>query len=146
MPAFSKKSLERLHTCNIDLVTIFNEVIKVFDCTVSEGYRGEKAQNEAFDKGFSKVRYPNGNHNTNPSNAVDVYPYPVNLHPDSQKEKELYIQRMCYFAGWVMGIADNLYKQKRVSHRLKWGSDWDGDNELSDHSFRDYPHFELIKP
>lgn len=146
MSSFSKKSIERLNTCHPDLIVIFNEVIKVFDCTVSEGYRGEKAQNEAYANGFSKVKYPYGNHNTYPSNAVDVYPYPVNLHPESQKEKELYIQRMCYFAGWVMGIADNLFKSGKVSHRLKWGSDWDGDTDLSNHDFRDYPHYEIIIP
>lgn len=144
MPSFSQKSIERLNTCHADLIVIFNEVIKIFDCTVSEGHRGEKAQNEAFDKGYSKLRYPYGNHNASPSLAVDVYPYPVKLHPETQREKDLYIQRMCYFAGWVMDISERLYREGKVYHKLKWGSDWDGDTDLSDHSFLDYPHYELI--
>lgn len=145
MPSFSEKSIQRLNTCHPDLITIFHEVIKIFDCTVSEGHRGEKEQNEAFDKGFSKLRYPNGNHNAYPSNAADVYPYPVDLHPKTKMEKDLYIQRMCYFAGWVMAISDRLYDEGKVSHRLRWGADWDGDTELKDHDFLDYPHYELIK-
>jgi peptidoglycan LD-endopeptidase CwlK len=27
---------------------------------------------------------------------------------------------------------------------IRWGGDWDGDGDLSDHKFNDLPHFELI--
>ena len=28
--------------------------------------------------------------------------------------------------------------------RLRWGGDWDGDNELRDQTFNDLVHFEVI--
>ena len=79
MPKFGTKSIERLNTCHPDLIAVFNEVIKYYDCTVTCGYRGEEDQNKAFDEGRSKARYPKGKHNKNPSIAVDVYPYPIDF-------------------------------------------------------------------
>src|SRR5687768_11435850 len=101
MPKFSQASIDKLATCHPDLRVLFNEVIKHFDCTISDGHRGEAAQNKAFDEGKSKLRWPNGNHNKLPSMAVDVYPYPVNLHPSTDKEAWIYKCRMAYFAGQV---------------------------------------------
>ena len=37
MPKFSARSTERLETCDERLVTIFNEVVKHFECTILEG-------------------------------------------------------------------------------------------------------------
>ena len=51
MPKFSKSSLEKLATCHIDLQTLFNEVIKTFDCIVTEGYRNQEDQEKAFASG-----------------------------------------------------------------------------------------------
>jgi len=50
---------------------------------------------------------------------------------------------MCYFAGYVMTVANIFYKQGTTSYPLRWGGDWNGDTELKDHDFLDYPHFEL---
>ena len=145
MPKFSEKSLKVRGELHPDLQKIFDEVIKTFDCSLVCGYRSEKDQNDAFANGFSKLRFPNGPHNKFPSIAVDAYPYPIkDLNAKSQRERELYKQRMCYFAGWVMAIAAQLIEQRRISHQLRWGSDWDGDTELKDHDFLDYSHFELI--
>ena len=51
MPKFSARSTERLETCDERLVTIFNEVVKHFECTILEGRRSEEDQNEAFRTG-----------------------------------------------------------------------------------------------
>ena len=51
MAKFSKKSLDRLNQCDARLVAIFTEVVKVFDCTVLEGYRSEIEQNRLFEQG-----------------------------------------------------------------------------------------------
>ena len=128
MPKFGKTSKKRLNTCDTSLQDLFNEVVRYFDCSVLIGHRGEKEQNEAFDKGNSQVRWPDGKHNSNPSTAIDIAPYPIDW--DDR-------ERFTYFAGFVMGIAAS----QGIS--LRWGGDWDSDNDLSDNNFDDLVHFEL---
>ena len=128
MPKFGKKSKERLATCNKKLEKIFNEVIKYVDCTVLEGHRSQERQDQLFEEGRTKVKYPNGRHNSSPSNAVDVTPYPVDW-----KDRE----RQTLFAGFVIGIA------RSMGTKLRWGGDWDMDFNVSDNQFDDFPHFEV---
>ena len=128
MARFGKSSKRRLATCHEDLQEIFNEVIKYFDCSVLCGHRGEEDQNKAFESGHSKVKWPKGRHNHNPSIAVDVAPYPIDW--DDR-------ERMTYFAGMVMGI------EKAKGIGLRWGGDWNQNTDLKDNSFDDLPHFEL---
>ena len=77
MPRFGKRSKERLATCDTRLQEVFNEVIKYVDCSILEGHRDKERQNQLHVEGKTKVKYPNGRHNSSPSNAVDVTPYPV---------------------------------------------------------------------
>lgn len=133
MPQFSKASAEKLATCHPDLQLIFNEVIKHFDCTIIEGHRGQAAQDEAFRTGKSKLQWPNGEHNKTPSSAVDVAPC---LNGKIDWNDAGYFK---FFAGFVKGIAC----QKGI--KLRWGGDWDSDNDLKDQNFNDLPHFELGK-
>ena len=128
MPKFGYKSKKRLKTCDEDLVFLFEEVVKYFDCTVLEGHRGKRLQNKYFKEGKSKLQYPDGNHNKIPSFAVDVVPYPIDW-----EDRE----RMTYFAGFVKGIAIML------GIPIRWGGDWNGNNDLKDNNFDDLPHFEL---
>jgi len=128
MPKFGKKSISKLETCHEDLQQVFYQVIKHFDCTVLEGHRGEELQNKYFDDGKSKVKFPKGKHNANPSNAVDIVPWPVDWDDTD---------RMYYFAGFVKGIAAML------DIPLRWGGDWNDNTEVKDTGFKDLPHFEL---
>tara|TARA_R100001530_G_scaffold62281_1_gene44834 strand:+ start:269 stop:664 length:396 start_codon:yes stop_codon:yes gene_type:complete len=128
MPKFGKRSMERLNTCDEDLIALFQEVVKYFDCSVLEGHRGEEKQNKYFNEGKSKLKYPEGRHNKKPSNAVDVVPYPVDWEDREQ---------MSYFAGFVKGVA---YK---MGIPIRWGGDWNNNNDLKDNNFDDLPHFEL---
>ena len=128
MPKFGRASKKRLKTCDEDLVFLFEEVVKYFDCTVLEGHRGKKLQNKYFKEGKSKLQYPDGNHNKIPSFAVDVVPYPIDW-----EDRE----RMTYFAGYVKGIATML------GIPIRWGGDWNSNNDLKDNNFDDLPHFEL---
>ena len=127
MPKYSKRSLGKLAECHADLQTLFQTVIKYWDCTVTWGYRGEEDQNTAFDKGYSKLRFPNSRHNKRPAMAVDVVPYP-----------ELYSSKgeMMRFGNFVMGIATMLKQYGAIDHEIKWGGNWE--------HFRDYPHFEIV--
>ena len=70
MPKFGKRSLERLETCCVELQNILHEVIKVYDISVLEGFRDEERQNQLFDEGKSKLRFPDGKHNKNPSSIM----------------------------------------------------------------------------
>ena len=128
MPRFGTKSRGRLSSCHPDLQKVFNQVIKEIDCSILCGQRGEKEQNKAFDEGRSKVRFPDGRHIANPSNAVDVAPYPIDW-----EDRE----RFHLFAGYVLGIADSM------GIRLRWGGDWDRDWTVKDNKFDDLPHFEI---
>lgn len=132
MYKFSQKSKTNLATCHPLLQLVFNEVINHVDCTVLEGHRGEKEQNEAFDKGFSKVRFPNSKHNTYPSMAADVVPFPIDWKDT---------QRFILFIGIVLGISKMLLNG--TNYELISGIDWDNDLNIKEHSFLDYPHFEL---
>ena len=53
---FSHISRSRLNTCHPDLITLFNTVIRNYDCSILCGHRGELEQNEAFDNGYSQLR------------------------------------------------------------------------------------------
>tara|TARA_Y100000004_G_scaffold30030_2_gene31216 strand:- start:15511 stop:15903 length:393 start_codon:yes stop_codon:yes gene_type:complete len=130
MAKFGKTSKEKLATCHEDLQKVFNEVIKHVDCSVIEGYRNEERQNRLFSEKKTKVRYPNGRHNSNPSRAVDVVPYPIDWNDR---------ERFHLFAGFVLGIA------KSMGIVLRWGGDWNMNFEVDDNNFDDFPHFELKK-
>ena len=75
MPKYGSASRGRLSTCCQELQDIFDEVIKDVDCSILEGHREEDRQNTLFDQGRSQVRWPNGKHNSNPSDAVDAAPW-----------------------------------------------------------------------
>lgn len=128
MPRFGSRSKKRLATCDDRLQDLFKEVVKHFDCSVIQGYRGKADQNKAFDEGRSKLRYPHGKHNASPSKAVDVAPYPINW---SDRD------RFHYFGGFVLGIAS------QMGLKIRWGGDWDRDTEVKDNRFDDLPHFEI---
>lgn len=134
---FSSTSKERLASCHHDLQVLFNEVIIHIDCTVIIGIRSEAEQNLAFKEGASDLEFPLSKHNRIPSQGVDVAPYPI-------KWKK--IKRFYYFGGFVNGIADRLFAEGKMSHRIRWGGDWDGDNDFSDQKLNDLVHFGLLGP
>jgi len=133
MPRYSKRSKDRLLTCDQRLQDVFNEVIKHVDCSILEGHRSKERQNKLYDEKRTKVKYPDGRHNSNPSKAVDVTPYPVDW-----EDRE----RQTLFAGFVIGIA------RSMGIKIRWGGNWDmyeenGRWEVKDNRFDDFPHFEI---
>ena len=128
MPKFGNKSKEQLSTCRKELQEVFNEVIKTVDCSVLEGHRSKDRQNALYKEGKTKVTYPKGRHNSSPSLAVDVAPYPIDW-----GDRE----RFHLFAGFVLGIA------KSMGINLRWGGDWNSNWQVDDNKFDDFPHFEL---
>ena len=116
-------------TCTADLQYIATRAIQIIDFSVLWGYRNEQEQNEAYEKGRSKLRFPYSKHNTYPSQAIDLAPYPIDWKN---------IKRFIYLGGVMLGIA----KEKHL--RIRWGGDWNSNGILSDENFKDYGHFELI--
>ena len=130
MPSFSDKSISKLATCDARLQRVFHEVVRNFDCTILEGHRDKERQNQMVEEGKSQVRWPDGKHNTVPSMAVDVTPYPV-VWDDRE--------RQTLFAGFVLATA------KAMDIDLRWGGDWDRDTEVRDNTFDDLVHFEIVE-
>ena len=128
MPTFSRKSEERLNTCARPLILLFNEVVRYIDCTIIEGHRPLERQQMLLEQGMTTLQ--KGKHNEFPSMAVDVVPYPVDWED---------LDRFRYFAGWVLGIAS----QRKVD--LRWGGDWNRNHNMSDQTFIDLPHYELLE-
>lgn len=119
MAEFSGRSRENIDTCHPDLQRLFTEVLKIADCTILCGYRGEWAQNDAFRSGKSKVQWPKSKHNQKPSLAVDVSPYPIDFSD---------LPRFKIFAEVVKMVAGQL------GVAVEWGGDW---------AWKDYPHWQL---
>ncbi len=120
MPTFSAYSERRLSTCDSQLVAVFREVIEFRDCRVLSGHRGEKEQEELFEAGATQLHYPRSRHNSSPSQAIDVVPYPIDWE-DLDRFKE--------FVGYVLATGD------QIGVKLEAGGHWK--------KFRDYPHFQL---
>lgn len=129
MASFSTHSKTQLATCDQRLQRIFNVVVLGWDCRIIQGRRGQEEQHRYFLEGLSEVDWPDSGHNPEPSEAVDVSPYPVNW---------LDIARFYYFAGYVKRVAEEMWIP------IRYGGDWDGDTFTKDQTFNDLVHFELI--
>jgi peptidoglycan L-alanyl-D-glutamate endopeptidase CwlK len=108
-------------------------VVEVRDISIICGIRNRVDQNQMFDEGKSKLRWPDGKHNvedaTELSDAVDIVPWPEQ-YSDSMT--------MIHVAGIVMGIAAEMNMQ------IRWGGDWNRNADLNDQEFKDLWHFERV--
>ena len=129
LPSFNQRSRRNLDSCDPRLIEVFDEVIKHYDCSVICGHRDKVTQDAAYHSGHSKKTWPNSKHNAKPSRAVDVVPYPIDW-----EDRERFAQ----FAGFVLGIATS------KGYNMRYGGDWDSDGYTKDHSFSDFPHFEIL--
>lgn len=119
---FSKSSLEQRATLHPDLQKVVDEAAKEVNCTILCGHRNQEDQDRAFYERKSKLKWPKSRHNSTPSEAVDLCPFPVNWN-DIKAFKELAVK--------VKEAAEN------VNVEIEWGGDWV--------TFKDYPHFQLKK-
>lgn len=124
---FGNTSLEKLSTCDKRLQALFEIVVQEYDCTILEGHRSIERQAQLYASGKSRVKL--SKHNTDPSLAVDVAPFPVDWN-----DKERFIS----FGSYVKGLAYGM------GVKIRWGGDWDGDWDMHDQTFNDLVHFELI--
>ena len=144
MYTFSKKSLERLSTCHSDLQLIASETIKItrIDFGISEGHRSLERQTELYNKGLSRIDgiSKKGKHNHYPSMAFDFFACVPN-----RKDLAFDPEHLTWIGACLDTVAKVLYSNKEISHRLRWGGNWDGDGIiLQDQKLWDRPHVELV--
>jgi hypothetical protein len=119
-------SLKRLGDCHPKLQRLLREVDqrlskrKLFDLTVVCGHRGQAEQEQAFQDHRSTKHWPESKHNTLPSRAVDIAPYPTDW-----GDREAF----ALLAGYVLAVADDLDIEVDI------GALWK--------KFPDLPHVEL---
>ena len=137
MPKFGKDSKQKLASAHPELQRLFHEVIKHWDCKVTDGHRSVEEQQKLYAQGrtapgpvVTQIDGVNKKsmHNHLPSLAVDVAPWPIAWNDT---------ERFYAFGGFVCGMAAAL------GISIRWGGDWDGDRDLRDQRLFDLPHFEL---
>jgi peptidoglycan LD-endopeptidase CwlK len=132
MPILGAGSLKQYATLHPRLQLVIDEAIKYFDFTIVEGHRGKEAQNIAYAKHLSQLPWPLGRHNSFPSKAADLAPYPVDW-----KENEKAHLRFAFMMGVIYMAA------QRVGVKVRFGMDWNRNLDMRDETFVDMPHVEL---
>jgi len=149
---FGKRSSNNLVTCHQDIQLILKEVIKYYDFSVISGIRTTEEQHALFKDGKSKLDGINkkskhqGRLNDDGdivSFAVDIMPYKKGSNAFSGNEKDL--ARFYFIMGLVKATAMRLLEEGVITHGIRFGLDWDGDDIYDDQNFDDLPHFELVK-
>jgi peptidoglycan L-alanyl-D-glutamate endopeptidase CwlK len=148
--SFGRFSRKKLDTCHPDLILILETAIAIsnVDFGVSEGERTQEKQNEYYQQGRTKPGpiitwidgyTKKGKHNYDPSMAADYYAF-VN------GKISYNLEALSYLAGLFHAVAEVLYAAGKITHKIRWGGNWDMDGEiLTDQTFDDRPHVELIK-
>lgn len=152
---FGNSSRQKLDTIHDDLVLIFEESLKVsqVDFGVSNGSRTIAKQQQYFNERKSKINPENysleklmqiAKHLVDKdhpkSRAGDIYVY-----VPGKKELRYDVRYLSYLGGVITSTANRLFNEGRVKHKIRWGYNWDGDEEIgTDQRFQDMPHFELI--
>jgi peptidoglycan L-alanyl-D-glutamate endopeptidase CwlK len=111
---YSKSSKGNLDTCHQRLQDLFTEVLKTYDHSVLSGYRTQAEQDKLVADGKSQLKYPRSKHNTNPSMAVDVQPYPMT-----------HVYDLIRFIGYVERTALDM------GIKIRLGLDWEMDRDTS---------------
>ena len=135
----SKRSLDKLGECHVDLQTLMKAAIEnsPYDFGITWGHRSPVKQNELYQKGRttdgSIVTYVDGyirksKHNHMPSLAVDIVAY---VNEKVTWEPSIYVE----IGTHIMEVAEELFEQEKIVNRIAWGGNW--------HKFKDWPHFQI---
>jgi peptidoglycan LD-endopeptidase CwlK len=136
---FGARSLERLRTCDPLLQHVIQEAmaLDLMDFTVLVGHRDRAAQEEAFFSGASKLRWPDSKHNSFPSLAIDIAPWPIRWGDKDSPTRVKDIGRFYKLAGIVLAAS------RQLQIPVRWGGDWNMNGDVYDQTFDDLVHFEL---
>jgi len=139
---FGKSSLKHKKTIHVELELILESALEKspMDFGISDGFRSKDRQHELYRKGLSKIdgHERKGKHNVKPSMAVDIYAYHSGKAQFDQAS-------MCFLAGVILGVAEDLRNRGIIKHRIRWGGNWNMDGVIIyDQSFQDLCHFEMV--
>ena len=155
MPKFSEESERLLSMAHNDLQKVAFRAIDFIDFKVISSYRPPEEQNSLFKQGRRLVdgvyvvsdindviTYKDGyfrpsKHNTRPSSAIDLAPYPIDWNNKS---------RFYYMAGMILMLSLDLFKKGEIKKGIRWGGDFNQNGNLTDDGFIDLPHFEIVEP
>lgn len=164
MPKFGRKSQAVLETIHPYLGMVCDEVVRYNDISLLIGKRSKAEQDRLFAIGASKKQWPDSKHNVKDKNAkfpndlswaVDAAPYPIpegwgDLKSQGKDARDLeWKERVKFYQ--MVALFKFAFAQLRAAGRipaeyiLRFGADWDGDNDFRDQTFDDLPHIELIK-
>ena len=118
----SKRSLDKLETCEKDLQVLMIEAIKEspFDFGISWGHRSPVKQNELYQQGRTKdgniVTYVDGykkksKHNYLPALAVDIVAY---VNGKITWKAPIYLE----IGTHIMEVAENLFEEDKITNRI----------------------------
>jgi|19_taG_2_1085344.scaffolds.fasta_scaffold00062_73 peptidoglycan L-alanyl-D-glutamate endopeptidase CwlK len=154
MYKFNTKSKTRLASCNRNLQRLCKIAIKYTDFSIIAGHRDKQEQDNKFNSGLSRLKWPSSKHNKEPSQAVDVAPYirPYGVltgHPnqirDTAKKRNCSLIEskafICKAYARLIGILEGIAFENNIELRV--GIDWDGDFDLLDQTFHDLGHIEI---
>ena len=149
--AYSTHSKRVLVTLHPILRAILTDALEIYDHRLERGLRDVAQQRVYVKDGWSKTMksehlpFEVEGEPDPVSRAVDAAPYPVDYDVEvtgTRKERITAAKnraRFAEFAGIVKAIGWYRYQV-----RIRWGGDWDGDNDLNDQTFDDLVHFELV--
>lgn len=155
MPKFGKTSLTRLEQAHPILQELCNRVVEYFDITILCTHRTKPEQDAAFLSRASQKTWPQSKHNTLPSEAVDAAPWPI---PDGWggltktapmardlewKSRVKFYEMIAVFRVCWQQMRED-FPELADAFEIRFGADWDGDNDYRDQTFDDLPHIELI--
>jgi len=122
--------MEVMEQLDPELKALADLVLEItpFDVALTEGHRGEAKQMAAFLDEKSKLKWPDSKHNSYPSLAMHLDPFPIRY--------EKYLKY--YLLAGVVHVA-----AKDLGVEIRWGGDWDSDFDMTDQQFNDLAHYEL---
>lgn len=136
---FGARSTKNLETCHEKLQRIARRALAygILDFSVIEGHRKTNRQQSLFHAGKTELDGINdlSKHQSDPSEAVDLLPYPGKLNGVDVWDD---YPRFCRLAGLIQAAA----AEEGIA--IRWGGDWDGDGNNADSKFDDFPHYELV--
>lgn len=131
---YGKRSEACLETTSLAIQHLMRQVLALglIDVSIVCGHRGRAEQDEAFNSGASKVRWPNSKHNDIPSEAFDAYPF-------IRGKISYNYNHCCFLAGIILSVS------LKISVPVRWGGNWDSDLEIiTDQKFQDLGHYETV--
>ena len=159
--SLSARSHTTFETLHPDLQRIISWCLDycAVDFSLIEGHRPPSKQFEYYQKGRELVGNDwvvvnkkkvitnvdgikvKGKHNYKPSRAVDLCAYV----PDKPQLAWDSIH-LTYLAATFIAVGEFMYKEGLITHKLRWGGNWDKDGDLDDNRLVDRPHIELYEP